>query len=209
LCEENKSETTHILFFLRSQAINDLRLWAEEDTSRPATAYFYCDFRNPESQDLAGFLRTIVCHTLLKTGNIPSIVERHFHACTTGGAFRKPELRFLLDVLKTFASKGRLLVVMDALDEVEDKAEFLNFFRNECHSLGDIGFLVTSRENDDIRQSLQAFHQIRVEDQVAFVDKDINNYISHRLQVDPDLQWLSSNVRDDILDSLRSRAFGM
>ncbi|KAI3329985.1 ankyrin [Ustulina deusta] len=150
--------------FFRSHVIKELMRWAEEDTGRPKVAYFFCDFRNSESQDLAGFLGSIICHTLPKTGNIPTNIAKTFHISTAGGTFRKPELPFLLGVLKTLASKG-------------------------------INFLIASRESDDIRKSLEAFHHIRIEDQVALVDEDITNYISYRLEIDPDLHWLGSNLR--------------
>ncbi|KAI1325709.1 hypothetical protein F5Y16DRAFT_401037 [Xylariaceae sp. FL0255] len=191
---------------LVSHVIKHLMLWTQEDDSRPTLAYFYCDFRNPDTQDFAGFLGTIICQALLKNSSVPDDIGSYFRLCTAGGNYRKPELPFLLSTLKTLATNAKLLVVIDALDEVEDKAEFLHFFRTECQAMENTSFIIASRESEEIRDSLQAFHHIQIEEQVALVDEDIAKFIEYRLGVDQTLQWLSDKVKAEVLDSLRSRS---
>ncbi|KAI8626725.1 hypothetical protein F5Y19DRAFT_466225 [Xylariaceae sp. FL1651] len=159
--------------------------------TRPLVAYFYCDFRSAATQNLTDLLGNIIRQVLLKSDSISDVVEDTFCLSRAVGSCRKPEVTFLLETLSMVTSESRLLVIIDALDEVEDEAQLLDFVRHACSELKNISFLVSSRESEDIRQSLNDFHHIRIEDQVTEVNEDITQYINHRLQVDPSLQWLS------------------
>ncbi|KAI1454806.1 ankyrin [Annulohypoxylon moriforme] len=72
-----------------------------------------------------------------------------------------------------------------------------------------VRFLVTSRDNQDIRRSLRKFRNIRIEDYVSKVDEDIAKYIDYRLRVDSNLQWLNDHIKDHISKSMQSQAAGM
>ncbi|KAI0528394.1 hypothetical protein GGR58DRAFT_509423 [Xylaria digitata] len=193
----------------RSNAIRDLTLWAQQDNSRPIVTYFYCDFRNSQAQTLADILGSIVRQILSNSGDIPGMIESHFQVCTAAGLYRKPEIHFLKEALSLMTYKSRLLVIIDALDEVEDRTEILGFFRRATSELENIGFLISSRESEDIGLGLELFHHVRIEDQVAKINEDITRYIDHKLQVDPNFQWLSNRVKEDIFLSLQSQANGM
>ncbi|KAI0165473.1 hypothetical protein GGR52DRAFT_575564 [Hypoxylon sp. FL1284] len=69
--------------------------------------------------------------------------------------------------------------------------------------------LVTSREEETIRRSLAGFLRVRIEDRLSDVSLDISRYIGYRFETDPDLQWLSADVKRDILMSLITHAAGM
>ncbi|XXG97511.1 hypothetical protein Hte_003816 [Hypoxylon texense] len=195
---------------LLSNVIRHLILWAEQDeVRRPAIAYFYCDFRNSTSQNLTNLLGSIICQTLRKGGTIPSLVEDTFCSSTDAARSREPQVPFLLEVLELISRQHRIVVLIDALDEIEDRAESLNFFRHVHDTMGNISFLVTSREEQDIRQNLVGFRNIRIEDQVTEVDGDIAKYTDFRLQADPSLQWLNDDVKSEISKSMQVQASGM
>ncbi|KAI1276233.1 hypothetical protein F5Y07DRAFT_367646 [Xylaria sp. FL0933] len=194
---------------LLSNAIREVTLWTQQNSTRPRVAYFYCDFRNSEAQTLANILGSIIRQILLQSDDIPGMIESHFRLCTAGGNYRKPEVPFLMEALSIMTYQSRLLVIIDALDEIEDRAEILDFFWRASSEFENISFLISSRENEDIGQSLDHFRHIRIENQIAKLDEDITRYIDHRLQVDPSFQWLSSRVKDDIARSLHSQAAGM
>ncbi|OTA91063.1 hypothetical protein M434DRAFT_22639 [Hypoxylon sp. CO27-5] len=72
--------------------------------------------------------------------------------------------------------------------------------------MDNINFLVTSREQQHIRQSLVDFRHIRIEDEVSRVDQDIAKYIDYKLQMDPNLQWLDMNIKDHISNRASSKS---
>ncbi|KAI0406319.1 hypothetical protein F4802DRAFT_558775 [Xylaria palmicola] len=194
---------------LLSNVIRDLTLWAQEDNSRPLVTYYYCDFRNSQAQTLSDILGSIVRQVLLNDNNIPGMLESHFQVCTAAGNYRKPNIELLKEALSLMTYKSRLLVIIDALDEIENRAEILGFFRHATSELENIGFLISSRESEDIGLGLELFQHVRIEDQVSKIDEDITHYIDHKLQVDPNFQWLSDRVKEDISLSLQSQANGM
>ncbi|KAI1766827.1 hypothetical protein GGR53DRAFT_180620 [Hypoxylon sp. FL1150] len=195
---------------LLSNVIRHLLLWAEQDEiRRPMIAYFYCDFRNNKSQTLTNLLGSIIRQFLRIGGAIPSPVEDAFASSTGAGHNREPQVDFLLKALELISCEGRIIVLIDALDEIEDRAESLNFFRHVHETLKNISFLVTSRDEQEIRQSLVGFRNVRIEDQVAKVDGDIAKYTRYRLETDPSLQWLNDDIKGDISESMRAKASGM
>ncbi|KAI0181782.1 hypothetical protein GGR52DRAFT_55354 [Hypoxylon sp. FL1284] len=195
---------------LLSNVIRHLMLWTEQDTAqRPAIAYFYCDFRNSKSQSLTNLLGSIICQALRKYGTIPSLVEEAFDSSASGGHTREPRVPFLLEALELISRENRLMVLIDALDEIEDRAESLDFFKDVHSTVKNISFLVTSREEKDIRQNLVGFHNVRIEDQVTEMDGDIARYTDYRLHTDPNLQWLNADVKNDISKSMQAQASGM
>ncbi|KAJ8128595.1 hypothetical protein O1611_g5039 [Lasiodiplodia mahajangana] len=194
---------------LLSNVIRELTLWAQEVTTAPIVAYFYFDFRNPEAQELRTLLGNIIRQILVQTGEIPDLVQDTFQTCMAAGSYRKPELPFLLETLKLLTYRSRVLVVIDALDEAEDRTELLLFFQDTCRNLNEVSFMVASRESDDIRQSLGDFWHVRIEDKIADVDDDITKYINYRLRIDSNLQWLNPQIKDEIARSLQSQSSGM
>ncbi|KAI2464587.1 hypothetical protein F4781DRAFT_66341 [Annulohypoxylon bovei var. microspora] len=194
---------------LLSNIIRDLSLWAQQEEKRPTIAYFYCDFRNSKSQDLSNLLGSVIRQILLKDGKVPSLVEDEFCSSTAAGVYRKPHVAFLIETLQLLTSRTRLIVVIDALDEVEDQAGSLCIFQEVSDTMDNVKFLVTSREGQDIRRRLDKFHNIRIEDHVLEVDEDIAKYIDYRLRVDPNLQWLNGHIKDHISKSMQAQAAGM
>ncbi|KAI1210758.1 uncharacterized protein F4807DRAFT_451294 [Annulohypoxylon truncatum] len=194
---------------LISNIIRDLSQWAQQEEKRPTIAYFYCDFRNSKSQDLSNLLGSVIRQILLKSGEIPSLVEEEYCLSTVAGFYRKPHVAFLLETLQLLSSRAHLIVVIDALDEIEEQTESLCFLRKVFDTMNNVRFLVTSRETQDIRQSLQKFRNIRIEDYVLKVDEDIAKYIDYRLRVDPNLQWLNDHIKGQVSKSMQTQAAGM
>ncbi|OTB04523.1 hypothetical protein M426DRAFT_11417 [Hypoxylon sp. CI-4A] len=194
---------------LMSNIIRDLALWAQQDEARPTIAYFYCDFRDSKTQDLANLLGTVVRRVILQKRFIPEVIEEAYNLSTAAGNWRKPHASLLIEALQLLTCNSPLILLVDALDEIEDREEALDFFRRAADSMSNITFLVTSREEQSIRRSLTGFRNIRIEDRVFEVDKDIGKYVDYRLRVDPNLQWLNVSVKEQISESMRTQATGM
>ncbi|KAI2617477.1 hypothetical protein GGR54DRAFT_208663 [Hypoxylon sp. NC1633] len=194
---------------LLSTIIRDLTIWAQQDKGRPAIAYFYCDFRNSGTQYLANLLGSVVRQVILNDGHIPNMLEEAFRLSTASGMYRKPQAPLLLETLQLITSETRVILLVDALDEIENREESLSFFKHASAKMANVDLLVTSRDEQTIRQSLVGFHNIRIEDQVSKVDRDIAKYIDYKLQVDSSLQWLHADVKNHISRSMQTQAAGM
>ncbi|RYP61232.1 hypothetical protein DL770_009837 [Monosporascus sp. CRB-9-2] len=194
---------------LVSNVVRSLTVWAGEEKSRPQVAYFFCDFRNANSQDIAVLMGSIVSQLIVQSGSIPGPVEEAFRTSTVAGTYRSPEISFLVDVLELLTCQSRALVLIDGVDEVDERRDLLSFLLQACRPQSNIGILVSSREEQDLRESLVDVHNVRIEECISQVDDDISRYLNGRLQFDPSLQWLKPHIKDDIRVSVEQHACGI
>lgn len=124
-----------------------------------------------------------------------------------------PPSPILIDYLRRLIQRFRhVYIILDALDEsppngprvrVLDALETIRNWGVQCLHL-----FFTSRDELDIRESLDLSpaHQIKMQN--SGIDKDISDYISGRLDTDRRLQKLLP-YREKIQESLAARAKGM
>jgi hypothetical protein len=105
-------------------------------------------------------------------------------------------------------------IILDALDECEDRAELMDIINQITGwQLDNLHVLVTSREEREIQSSLESLAQeqniICLESRL--VDGDIQKYVSTRLLNDADLRkWQkSSDVQHEIKTALMNGPRGM
>ncbi|RYP51266.1 hypothetical protein DL768_003363 [Monosporascus sp. mg162] len=199
----------NLLWLSGSNAVRSLTVWAGKEKSRPQVAYFFCDFRNANSQDVAVLMGSIVSQLIVQSGSIPGPVEEAFQTSTVAGTYRNPEISFLVDVLELLTYQSRALVLINGVDEVEERRDLLSFLQQTCRPQSNVRILVSSREEQDLRESLGDVHNIRIEERISQVDDDISRYLNGRLQFDPRLQWLKPHIRDDIRVSVEQHACGI
>ncbi|RYP28065.1 hypothetical protein DL767_007396 [Monosporascus sp. MG133] len=202
-------EGPNLLWLSGSNAVRSLTVWAGAEKSRPQVAYFFCDFRNANSQDIAVLMGSIVSQLIVQSGSIPALVEEAFQTSTVAGTYRSPEISFLVDVLVLLTRQSRALVLIDGVDEIDERRDLLSFLQQACRPQSNVRILVSSREEQDLRESLVDAHNIRIEERISEVDDDISRYLNGRLQFDPSLQWLKPHIRDDIRVSVEQHACGM
>ncbi|RYP25105.1 hypothetical protein DL766_007134 [Monosporascus sp. MC13-8B] len=194
---------------LVSNAVRNLTVWAGEEKSRPQVACFFCDFRSAKSQDVAVIMGNIVSQLIVQSGSIPALVEEAFQTSTVAGTYRSPEIPFLVDVLELLTCQSRALVLIDGVDEVDERRDLLSFLQQSCRPQSNVRILVSSREEQDLRESLVDVHNIRIEERISQVNDDISRYLNGRLQFDPSLQWLKPHIKDDIRVSVEQHACGI
>ena len=102
---------------------------------------------------------------------------------------------------------GRVLVVLDALDECDDIESLLRFLTDILgKAKGCLGFLVTSRRESKIEESLDEYRQIRLEERV--IERDIRLFIAYHL-AGPDFQQFPPSLKLEIETDLTRKADGM
>lgn len=127
------------------------------------------------------------------------------------GKETKPTTKELATLLLNMA-RGKVHVILDALDECEDRRKLLPWIR-DLASLTELRLILTSRMESDIEVALEKW--IPAESilpiQNDLIDKDICVYIRDRVQNTPGFERWSGrkDVQDEIQEKLMLKADGM
>jgi hypothetical protein len=175
-------------------------------------AFFYCDFRNRDTQSATNVIGALVSQICSQVG-VSAELENAFGSSKSRNAPEKrPSYSLLRDVLISLTRTRRILLLVDAVDECEDRKNLLDFMvaiREASENLGNISILLTARNDADIVEKLVSFDRIRLENRKEELSQDISLYVKTRLDKDERLHWLKENVKNDIQMSLGSTSAGM
>jgi hypothetical protein len=172
-------------------------------------AYFYCDFRKSESQSPVNVLGSLVAQLCAQSGWFSEDLKIEFDCSNSAGQRRRPSFFALRGALQSFSKEGRVILLIDALDECNKRNEVLEFISVVQEATENINILITSRDEPDIRAALPTFARTRLENWSIEMNRDIRAYLNHRLERDPRLQWLAASVKIDIARSLDAKSAGM
>jgi hypothetical protein len=125
------------------------------------------------------------------------------------GRRRRPSWETLKKALLWFSQNHRILLLIDALDECENREELLRTLCEIRELKTNINILVTSRPEADIEDAFKLAPRLRIEDREVEVNTDIQSYIEHRLESDSNLKKLPTHVKADIKDALINKSAGM
>ena len=172
-------------------------------------AFFYFTFNDDSKQDESAMLRALLMQLSgqLQDGHLD--LTRLYDSYKTG----IPPSSLLTDYLRRLIQRfHRVYIVLDALDEsprlgarghVLDTIEVMQKW-----SLPGLHLLVTSRDEPDIRTSLDPSLDQEVKMRNDGIDKDITDFISSRLHEDRKLRkWLPHSNK--IQETLGKRAQGV
>lgn len=119
----------------------------------------------------------------------------------------------LRNVVKLYAEKTDVYLLIDALDEIplesrDDVFDILDAIADQ--QLSHLHLLVTSRDHADIRQALTKpldWSEVVVEEHL--VQADIGRYVSNTIEGDRRLRSLNSNMKQEILQRVAVEGGGM
>ncbi|KFZ01827.1 hypothetical protein V501_09775 [Pseudogymnoascus sp. VKM F-4519 (FW-2642)] len=197
---------------LSSTIIQDVLQHCVGDPGK-VVAYFYFDFNDPRKQSPGLMVRSLICQLSQNCVKIPASLDLLFSSCDNGN--QNPSLDSQLDVLQQMIQEyPQCYIILDALDECEDRAELMDIINQITGwQLDNLHVLVTSREEREIQSSLESLVQeqniICLESRL--VDGDIQKYVRTRLLDDADLRkWQkSSDVQHEIKTALMNGPRGM
>lgn len=158
-------------------------------------------------------IRSIVAQISQQLADMPTALTSLFSS--SNNRQQPPTTDALLTMLQQMYQEfDDIYIILDALDECTDRLELLNVIE-KIHrwKIGNLHFIVTSREEKDIQESLDSLtgkdKQLSI--QSALVDDDIRAYIQDRLKTDRQLRrWQSRLViQQEIENALMDRAAGM
>ena len=181
----------------------------EERDATTSIVYFYFDFQSRDKIQSEGLLTSLIVQLLtqekLALQEAQLLYKLHYSGANMPDVDQMKET-----IRKMFASCPKLYLVVDALDECEDRRHLLGFLA-ECHGWGlaNVHILATSRRETDIEDSMRkiATSQISLEDSV--VDGDILAYVRQELKDDPNLSQWPEDVRKEVETSLLNGSNGM
>ncbi|KAJ7588033.1 hypothetical protein C8J56DRAFT_1050093 [Mycena floridula] len=111
---------------------------------------------------------------------------------------------YIVEPFQQWTSQRRLIIVLDALDEVADNSEFLKVLRDQVPTIpGNVGFFLTSRQEPDIMSFLSEnpphIRHLSIEIHSDTNKSDLEAYIRGRLEeiAPKKLKWLSSKWPTD------------
>jgi len=157
-------------------------------------------------------LRSLICQLSEQCVQIPAGLDTLLSSCENG---RQPPTDVLLELVRQMIQElPQSYIILDALDECNDRAELMIILETiSGWQLENLRLLMTGRRERDIEGSLECFidkrNIIGLQNQV--VDKDIRNYVQHRLSNDKGLsKWQKdSTIRQEIETALMNGARGM
>ena len=172
-------------------------------------AFFYFTFNDDSKQDESGMLRALLLQLSGQTQDGQADLVSMYRSYKDGIAPSPVLMSYLQRLMQRF---DHVYVALDGLDESprdgprEAVLDSLNAIRN----LGFQGLhlFMTSRDEPDIRASLNLCAEQQIIMRNAGIDKDIADFVSTRLDTDPRLQRLSQ-YRGTIQEALTERAKGV
>jgi hypothetical protein len=192
---------------IRSSTVTYLRERAGKDD---LIAWFYCDFRKKETEDLINVLGCLISQSCTQSGIFPAALKDAYQK--THSTFDRPNLQLLHQLLETFAARFRLVLLIDGLDECAQPEQAIDFICDLQNSNIAISLLLTSRDVPTM-QGLDEFVHVKIEAHQHEVSQDVKLYLDNRLTSDKRLQWLNqephSSLREDIANRLIERSAGM
>ena len=172
-------------------------------------AFFYFTFNDQSKQDESGMLRALLLQLSHQLRNGPTDLAQIHDRYKTG----LPPSPVLLDYLRRMVGRfSNVYIMLDALDESPLNGrrthvlDALEAMRN--WGIQSLHLFVTSRNESDIRESLGLSPVQEVNVHNGEMDRDINDFISSRLDRDRRLLKLRP-YRGKIQESLAARAKGM
>lgn len=193
----------------RSTIIDHIGNFVEDD-HEVTISYFYFDYKDISKRDSRRVIETLIVSMSRQSPAALAYVEdiskkyREFKSqCTF------PTLCSILK--KCLEFQQRNFIILDALDECNDREELLHFLvelsKSESSSLN---LLMSSRRETDIQRQLDHLSQITLAE--ASNAHDIDLYIQSRLQEminGKKLKLRDPNLQEKIFQCLTSRAGGM
>jgi len=183
--------------------------------ANPSLAYgcFFFDGRGSltEQQLHANLIRSLLLQFAHRGGKLSAPLEDLYKDCSDGKShWRQPSIHALESVLQRTLEKFKgAYVIIDSLDECKERDALINWIQGLNSSMaGRIHILVTTRPEVDIMQRLQFVQhsQISIEE---FIAHDIEAYLIHALQTDPNFHRFNTDTRALITTQLIQGAHGM
>jgi hypothetical protein len=194
--------------FASSKLVAHFMERTEIDNDDLAVAYFYCGYTQSESRRAKNVVGSLVAQLCAQLP-CPEDLLRAFKESKLPARTNHPSLAVLQNALESFSVSSRIVILLDALDECEERDDLLTFLQKLVSEKSNISILVTCREDAVSNEALRSGQRVRMESHRREVDQDIESYIDHRLATDAHLRKFPRAIKDEIRRSLMEKSAGM
>ncbi|RBA09666.1 hypothetical protein FPRO05_05602 [Fusarium proliferatum] len=193
---------------MMSQAIEAVASRISQCEEPAAYAFVYCDFRDPNTQDIINIFGALLSQLCAQIGIFPVELVEAYESSTKENHGYGPTIEIISQTIQILSMNRRVYLLIDALDEAKDYKQLVNQLTTLNASSTSMNGLVASRNEVTIQRILAEFPRLCLEDYMSKIDKDVELYIETWLGTDQDLEWLSPDVQSLVLASLMSKSQG-
>ena len=176
-------------------------------------AFFYCDYKNAATQDPRNILGSLGCQLALQD-------EQNFERLRTFYENRNPANRPPIDVsmedlrdmvVEMASNFNEAMIIVDGLDECGTQMNLVTRLLSGLICSGEAGNIKTlflSRDEQDIREALEGYHQVSI----AAKSSDLRLFVRAEIEIrtrNRDLRIKDESLKEDIMERLAEGAEGM
>ena len=171
--------------------------------------YYFCDYKDPKSQASRKVIQSLLaamCHQDASTLETMASISKRYREFNSASSTSEV-FDMMLTCLTTW---GHTFLIVDALDECNDRQELIAMLRRTASKLPHVSLLITSREEQDIKMLLQTVPSLSLDPKD--MAQDIEIFVKNELRrlVDTGkLRIRQSSLEDRIAGTLISKADGM
>lgn len=198
---------------LTSAVIEEAKLLVE-NTAQQAIAYYYCEYRLPETQKVSNILGSLIRQLCGTSDEAFQELESYYKKCNP--ARKEPICPTADDLSELLSTVSRcfesVMIVVDGLDEIadpEERGNVLELFSSlNTSDYGTIKCIYTSRDEIDIRERFEQFESISI----AAKGNDLELYVAAVIETrihNRTLRVKDPFLKETIINGIISKANGM
>jgi hypothetical protein len=182
-------------------------------TAERAAAFFYCDYKSPNSQNAVNILGSIASQLARQNENSFQLLSKYHRTLHPQHQLKQsPEIEQLIQLLRNMSSTFEdVRIVVDGLDECgSSTVDVLEAFKSVIHEHETISLALLSRDEIEIREELGPPVCEYIE--IAAHTKDLEHYVRSEIENRINRKKLrvkSVDLKEEIVFQLVSRAKGM
>jgi len=189
----------------RSTVINQIQDFYEAD-AEVGICYYYCDFARDQLLTPAKLVGSLLAQLLrveavwdMTESKILTLFNEHENKSSY------PRLRdlegLLLEVAQVLTTT---IIIIDALDEVPNRAGITELLLRLIGFEGDVKLFVASRNEPDLEDVFEAFGGITIRS--GDIEADVERYVRSRISQS---RWKNTKESNDMINTLTQKADGM
>ena len=172
---------------------------------------FYCDYKFPEKSKAEYLFRSLLGQLLSSFDDslhqAPSPVHDILAKYSRTRSVADIPMTDVLSGLATCSSCEHVTIVIDALDECEDRGKVLRWL---CQLPSSVYLFISSRDEDDIRCSFESPALREQKITPKDIEDDIRAYLDHTFNEDQNPNLVRNPaLREEIVETLIQNANGM
>ncbi|KAG0636032.1 hypothetical protein HOY80DRAFT_979434 [Tuber brumale] len=167
--------------------------------------YYYFDFKEATKQTPRDLYGNLISQLLEHDAEVPPEIEKLYDDAN-GNPPNLDDLKVALP--KLLETRPKTVIVIDALDECQDRSEILDSL-SKLHepASGKVNLLITSRQEADIKWTFSGAPSIAIKP--VDIKGDIKRFVTAEIERQPKLRRLPPHMKVEIMNALTVRADGM